>query len=267
MNSWYFVCDNDFHYRYEKGIPTSSKRGHAETILNLNTTYPIDLVINSGDMTERALDSHPMYVSGAQNEFELYMNDFHRPLEKANIPVYMCIGNHDINKKNAPNMEIFKYIRDRYGATYSWLEPKKSSCYTFMHKNILFMSLGLYPRNIEWFKNNLPQNKSQPIIIFYHFNTKKGERWSDWWSEEEKETFFNIISYYNVILIINGHNHNTRLNKLFETSNEVNPNSPVKWLNIIPNILASKEPVLVHVNDGAINKIYIVKTTGLEELK
>jgi len=109
------------------------------------------------------------------------LNDYLIPIEKLGIPVKICVGNHDINRVRNPNLTILKYIRDRYNATYSWLDYNNSSCYKFEHNGVLFMCLGLYPKNLEWLKKNLPKDATKPIIFFYHYSTDPEFALSDWW--------------------------------------------------------------------------------------
>lgn len=245
-NIWYFVCHSDMQYNLDHNTISGRYLWAPKQILNLNKT--IDFEIIAGDMTEHGYDSHTNLASNEGNEFEAFLNYYMKPIEKK-FPVYMCIGNHDINMNRSPNMEIFKYIRDKYHATYSWTDYMKSSCYTFEHNGILFISLGLYPYNIEWLKSILPKDKSKPIIIFYHYNTKKGEPWSDWWNEKEKETFFKTIEGCNVILIINGHNHQSHENNL----------------NGIQNLLAADEPVLVTMLGSNVKEMHYIKENILEQ--
>ena len=83
-----------------------------------------------------------------------------------------------------------------------------SGCYTYTRNNILFISLGIYPTNLKFLRKHLPKNKNYPIIIFYHYNTIK-EPFSDWWSDKEKEQFYQVIKDYNILAIINGHLHSS----------------------------------------------------------
>ena len=81
-----------------------------------------------------------------------------------------------------------------------------SGCYTKRKNNILFISLGVYPKNLKFLKKNLPGDTTAPVIIFYHYNTVN-EPHSDWWSDEEKENFYQVIKDSNILAIINGHIH------------------------------------------------------------
>jgi UDP-2,3-diacylglucosamine pyrophosphatase LpxH len=118
---------------------------------------------------------------------------------------------HDFDRGKYPWAGVMKYIKNKYNATYSWSDYSMSGCYTYTHNGVQFISLGVYPKNLKWLASVLPADKSQPLVIFYHFNTDKNEPFGDWWKEEEKLAFYEAIKEHNVLLIINGHWHTSRI--------------------------------------------------------
>lgn len=249
-SKWYFLCDGDIHFGCKLDPNPRTIKSHRvediRAITEIKSKKP-ELLLCVGDLTDHGADGYHIgkYVCEPDpcvDELYYYIFYYEQPIENAGVPVKLCIGNHDLNRGLYPKLSICKYIRDKHHATYSWWNPMKSSCYTFTHKNILFICLGVYPHDLDWLKKNLPEDKTKPIIIYYHYNTVTGEPYADWWSEQTKETFYNIIKDYHVILIINGHIHISR-NQL--------------WKNI-PNILCGNEMVSVEINGQDISRIEIL---------
>lgn len=236
---WYFACDSDQHYVYPvgnpDGQPISRKGDIVNKITTLNNQYGLDLLICPGDTTDQGADGSKMCsccsVDILGNQYNAFISKYVVPISSLGINVKICPGNHDINKWTYPNVSILKYIRDTYNGTYSWCQTENSACYKFIHKGFTFICMGIYPKNLNWLKNNLPTNKSEPVIIFYHYNTNPTEPFADWWTEKEKQAFYDIISSHNIKLIINGHWHTSRTGI---------------WNNI-PYLLCAGEPVVVEI--------------------
>jgi len=236
MSIWYFACDSDQHFEYSSGNPISRKGNFMNQIVSLKQQHNIDLLLSVGDATQNGADGSSFCCCKSNqfgNEYQLFMENYVDPIEKMGISTKICIGNHDINKWKFPNIALLKFIRDKYNATYSWCNTDEAGYYTFIHKGFRFICLGLYPKNIDWLKKNLPNDKVTPIIIFYHYNTDPIDPYADWWSDDEKDKFYNAIAEYNVKLIINGHMHMTKQGL---------------WKNI-PYLVCANGPVLIEVNN------------------
>lgn len=76
-----------------------------------------------------------------------------------------------------------------------------------------------------------------PVIIYYHYNTLETEPMSCWWSSRQKQKFYNMISQYNIKMIINGHHHKTKYGD---------------WRGI-PYVVCGNEPVIVEINGDVCN--------------
>jgi len=62
--------------------------------------------------------------------------------------------------------------------------------------------------SIEFLKKELTKIRTYtPVVIFFHYPTQDGM--SNWWSETEKDAFYNAIKNYNIILIAVGHSHSS----------------------------------------------------------
>lgn len=209
---WYILCISDLHYGYYLDTATKinySKNLNYNAIKNFSETHNVEISLVAGDITDHSSDGHQFGKLSDEHydEFQSFLDDYYAKLEAINISVYFTIGNHDILRKNYPNLGILKYVRDKFGATYSWLDYRKSGKYTFEYRGILFMSLGLYPNDPNWLRSHLPPNKSKPIILFFHYNFIEGENYSRWWSYGEKNEFYDIIKSYNILFIHVGHHH------------------------------------------------------------
>jgi predicted phosphodiesterase len=243
-DTWCFVCDSDLHYGTDDDKPRPEKGNRTQLLTELKKTHDIDLMLCPGDLTNRGADGHPTGCKGDPNanQLEALISQCVKPIEALGVSVKLCPGNHDINRSDYWRLSVLKYVCDRHDATYSWFSPETSSCYTFMHKGLQFICMGIYPKNISWLKAHLPKNKKQPIVFYYHYNTRKGQPYSDWWSDKEKDTFFDTIYGYNVQAIINGHLHTTQISDI----------QNIKY------ILCADDMVLFEVTKGVITKIQII---------
>ncbi len=212
--TWYFLCDGDPQFGMENSDPGATypmarptSRNIVQRINKINITYPINFVICAGDLT-----SHGWGASGCckknPDEFGEFINQYAIPIENAGFPLFSCPGNHD-TYVDWPYFDkpVFEYIKTKYVATHDMFKDwKYSGCYSFNHNGVEFISMGVYPYNLAWLREYIPTDDT-PIIIFYHYNTVTGEPYSDWWGEDEKTAFYDVIKDNNVLLIINGHWH------------------------------------------------------------
>ena len=187
---------------------------------NIGKYRAVDFMICAGDLTQNGLDGKgglkigcfpPIYHHRSIDELSIYIQDYEKKVESV-CPLYVCPGNHDTYcDRPVIYKGVLKHIANKHGATYNPVFWKSSGMYTFQHKGVKFISCGIYPYNLNWLTRHLPKNKQDPIILFWHYNTLIGEPFSDWWSTEEKEAFYRKIQEYNVLMIVNGHLHNTTL--------------------------------------------------------
>ena len=163
-----------------------------------------------------------------QKEWEEYTSLYGVSGEgELNYPVMECFGNHDGNIdgivrngiKERNKHRAFKIYTDTLGLHYSW-----------DIKGVHFINLNLYPAN-EWDPNcdwckyfhesfreaqnsldflieDLRRNvgkSNRPVIIAFHIGYDEFSKL--WWTDNDRNNFYNVIKDYNVIAIFQGHNH------------------------------------------------------------
>lgn len=232
---WKFACESDLHFNQ---AGSCDKPDSVKKLLELHKTSPLDFIVCPGDLTDTGSDGSGCCCKKSVNELNEFIDNYVSPLESNGIPVKASIGNHDYSR-TYPFNGVEKYIQRKYGATYSWKDHDTSGCYTFNHNGVQFICLGVYPKDLKWLNGVLPADKKAPIIIYYHYNTLKSEPFGDWWSEDEKLAFYNIIKDYNLICIINGHWHTS---------------CGTTWNNF-KIIHCAGQPVIMEMVDQRINKI------------
>jgi len=214
---WSIVLSSDLHFgslKSESGIDIrADKKEQVKNILEMKDEHNVEIVISVGDLTEYGTDGNSWCSCRKMVDDELtpLKEKWVKPLEDNNIKVLLGIGNHDSYTGHPYcSKPVFKYIKNKHNATYyPWVGKNYSGCYTYTKNNILFICMGIYPKNLRFLRNHLPKNKDNPIIIFYHYNTISDEPHSDWWKTNEKEDFYQVIKDRNIVAIINGHIHAT----------------------------------------------------------
>lgn len=209
MGKWYFVADGDPQVGSETdsdGLPIVRKVKQNMGSRLIKYEKPIKFVICAGDLTSLGQDGKKIlcWKNGEYNQVGIFLNDYLNNIESKGIRVYCCPGNHDTYVAWPYWYKpVFNFLRRKYNAN-------NDGCYMFEMSGVKFISLGIYPnkKNLDWLKDQIRDLfKGTPLIIFYHYNTVDSEPYSDWWKDEEKEAFYQVIKDYNVQLIINGHYH------------------------------------------------------------
>jgi len=195
-----FIHDSDLHYGKRGAKPRENKEDHPSTIAASKAQF----VIVTGDLTDNGYDGAScgcINYGGKSDQITPLLENYVHPLEEAGKEVYLCVGNHDRGKKT---LGIFRHspikhiIRKRHN----------SVKYTFRKGDLLFICCGECPSDIPWLKRKL-KNLDQPTIIFFHFNLEGP--YSDWWSKKQKDAFYNAIKDYNILAILVGHHHITKV--------------------------------------------------------
>lgn len=226
MVKWYFIVDGDPQVGLEadeNGVPIVRKVKQNMGDRITKCKYPIRFVLCPGDLTENGFDGKgmgcgflkvPWWRNGDHDQLGIFLDDYLNNIESKGIKVYCCPGNHDTYVKWPYwKKPVFNFLKRKYGGSNSADQRSaKKGWYTFDKMGVKFISLGIYPdaKCLEWLKGQLADLfKGTPLVFFYHYNTVVGEKWSDWWTDEEKEAFYQVIKDYNVLLIANGHIHST----------------------------------------------------------
>jgi predicted phosphodiesterase len=154
-------------------------------------------------------------TTGKKAEWDMFVRDYGLTGKdgKLSYPVYEAFGNHDsdlvrkgVRERNKSRVGI-KDLSDN-GLHYSW-----------DWNNIHFVCLGVRPgvtkhpydpdHSIEFLEKDLTKNvakSGRPVILMHHFGFDKAHS-LNWWTDEERTNYYNIIKDYNVIGIIHGHAH------------------------------------------------------------
>lgn len=116
------------------------------------------------------------------------------------FPLYEGTGNHD------------RYVEGAYGDRMPVLEDvtKRHGGLTYWWKwhDVHFFNLDEWPdpQRRAWLEEQLKSvNRETPIVIYFHYGLSGP--YSDWWKDQDKEAFAQIIKGYNVIALFHGHYH------------------------------------------------------------
>lgn len=132
-------------------------------------------------------------------QLDKFIDLIYNKLVKMTKNIYLCHGNHD--GYIHPIKPVYNFIKNKYGGIY----------YTKnITDDIVIINIGeVFSDDNEFFlKQSLEKFKNKKIIIQQHYNFKG--HFSDWWSQEYKNKFFNIIKNYNILFVAEGHYHITR---------------------------------------------------------
>lgn len=133
---------------------------------------------------------------------------------KLRFPVYEGYGNHDLNG----NFLIENFIKERTLQRSNVVAIAENGFhYAWEWDTVHFVEVNLYPGNrrpkgvggqppreaLNFLRDELKQNvgdSRRPVVIVHHYMPT-----DNWWTEEEKNAYFDVIKDYNVILIVHGH--------------------------------------------------------------
>lgn len=131
-----------------------------------------------------------------------------------NYPVYEGYGNHDYWTNDASGIQnwplygdkpVLEAIAHRHG----------SLCYSWNWGMFHIVNLNLYPGNtdqashsLDFLKSDLQANignSGNPVILYHHYGFD--DFGLQWWTDDERQAYFDVIKNYNVIGIFSGHKH------------------------------------------------------------
>lgn len=190
---FHFIADGD--PQFGRDHPRKARGYKRYTVRKLkNIKESLDFVIIAGDLTEdghRHSSTKWKCFGGVDHEqYDDFVTGYLTPIESLGVEVKLCHGNHDGRKEK-------ELIRKRHGNTY----------YFFCHKGVVFVCMGEKPSQLDWLRNLLNDYKGYPFILYFHYNLEGS--FSDFWSSEEKEAFFNVIKDASLLMIITGHIHSS----------------------------------------------------------
>lgn len=168
-------------------------------------------VIVPGDLVDHG--QAPMAL--VRKEWAMWTADFGLNGEgRLKFPVYEGYGNHDLNSNFLVENEIKKRNLSRLNVV---AISSNGFHYAWEWDGIHFIQLNLYPADerpkgvkgqppryaLQFLKDELQKNvgtSRKPVVVSYHYQPT-----DTWWTEEEKEAFYEVMRHYNVILLIHGH--------------------------------------------------------------
>lgn len=218
-----FFVTSDTHY----GATETIAEANRATIDSMNflpgTPYPAALggglirtprgVVLCGDLTN----------DGKAEQWDEFVKDYGAKGEgKIVYPVYEIWGNHDGDARSAVREGVRGRTPGRPGV--AAISPNGLH-YSWDWDRLHLVSVNVYPGTIDGpdskFRNR-PQNSlefladdlarnvgrsGRPVVIFQHFGWDDFSTGWQWWTERERNTFYEAIRDYNVVGIFHGHSH------------------------------------------------------------
>ncbi|MDN3593290.1 metallophosphoesterase family protein [Zunongwangia endophytica] len=209
--SFEFAFLTDIHIKPEMNAP----KGFQMAINKVNELNP-DFVLTGGDLVYDVM-------RGDHKKSESLFDLYKQLIQGFKMPVYNCIGNHDlfgIYEEESPEDE--NHPDYKYGM---WERHFGDSYYSFDHKGWHFVTLnsldvthdkkykGFFNQDqLEWLKEDLKKvNNSTPIVITTHipmictYSQLNGEGGSR--TVANAFEVFIILEAYNLKLVLQGHIH------------------------------------------------------------
>ena len=145
--------------------------------------------------------------------------------KQINYPVYVGLGNHDINPAKNEKIKLegrqrmWNYVEARHKGENAPVPVSNfdaaSRNYSWDWGNLHMVQTHLFagatsddqPSSLQWLEKDLRKNGSdgRPIVIIQHYGF---DRWAlKWWTDKEREDLFILLKKYNVVAIFAGHSH------------------------------------------------------------
>lgn len=174
-------------------------------------------VVLAGDILDKA---DPDALGLFRQRYEMGAGD-----KQINYPVYLGLGNHDINPvidedgKREGRQRMWSYVEERHKGENA---PVLVSNFDAASRNYSWDWDGLHliqthlfagatsedqPNSLAWLENDLKTNAAdgRPVVIVQHYGF---DTWAlKWWTEKERKALFTILKKYNVVAIFAGHSH------------------------------------------------------------
>ncbi|WP_419211316.1 metallophosphoesterase family protein [Maribacter sp. X9] len=209
-DSFEFAFLTDIHIKPEMNAP----KGFQMAIDKVNELNP-DFVLTGGDLVYDAM-------RGDYKKCESLFTLYKKMSEGFKMPVYNCLGNHDLFGIYEESPESDAHPDYKYGM---WERHFGKTYYSFDHKGWHFITLNsldvtedkkyrgfFHDEQLLWLKGNLEKlEKSTPIVLTTHIpmmcgftqlNGGQGSR-----TVANAPQVFKLLEGYNLKLILQGHIH------------------------------------------------------------
>ncbi len=200
------LVDSDLHF--DHGHIRADKK---HNVISMLDQQDVDAVCLVGDITN---GNHPSWGQSLTCSWtyddctQQFINQYFTPLARQ-FDVYVVPGNHDREASfpwticHQKYWEIDAFCGQHYGSVRYTAD---------LNHGVKLIAMGVYPnaKALAWFES-LHLDKSTPLILMWHYSMHPDEAYSDWWSTQEKDACWNVIKHYNVVCILVGHLHETRL--------------------------------------------------------
>lgn len=209
-DSFEFAFLTDIHIKPEMNAP----KGFQMAIDKVNELNP-DFVITGGDLVYDTMRGN---YEQSESLFTLY-KDMSKGFK---MPVYNCIGNHDLFAIYEESPESEDHPDYKYGM---WERHFGKTYYSFDHKGWHFITLNsldvtenkrykgfFHQEQLQWLKEDIEKvDKSTPIVITTHIpmictylqlNGGEGSR-----TASNASDVFKIMENHNLKLVLQGHIH------------------------------------------------------------
>lgn len=174
-------------------------------------------IILAGDILDKA---DPSALELFRQRYEMGSDD-----KQINYPVYLGLGNHDINpvidekEKLEGRQRMWNYVEERHKGQNAPVPVGNfdtfSRNYSWDWNNLHLIQTHLFagatsdyqPSSLNWLGNDLRKNASNgcPVVIIQHYGF---DTWAlKWWSDKERKDLFTLLKKYNVVAIFAGHSH------------------------------------------------------------
>lgn len=219
------IINSDLHFT-EAGI-RPDKSGHAALAREVVSKTPIDAIICAGDLTDMGWDGRRFlcWAYGGAEDQVTPLRRWVEGLEADVAPVFLASGNHD---QYVPWPYRHKGVRDfiesRHGGLhYNWeiivrlagSDSEADGNADDGQNEIRYrgVCLDVYPDKAgrDYLANIIQRHPNDRYIIYFHYNLEGS--YSDWWSEDEKQKFADVIAGHDIALIVCGHYHINSLKK------------------------------------------------------
>jgi len=220
-----FFITTDLHYGLKQSV--DNEQGNKDIVAEMNTTagnlnYPVSVggklieqprgVLVAGDLTELGKESE----YEGYDTYDGFADDYDGLL---NYPVYEAFGNHDCTINGTENYTKNQVkVRNQTRPGISNVSSNGFH-YSWDWDSVHFVNLNLYPGpqggrtneaegSIDFLVADLAANVGDsgwPVVIYHHFGMDPNSL--NWWTDGDRDTYYEAIKDYNVIAILHGHSH------------------------------------------------------------